>query len=478
METTLAMYIDGHWITDAQRETIPVVDPARAAPLGDLPCATAADLDTALEAADKGFRIWKRTPPAERATVLKQAAQLIRDRAELIGETLTLEQGKPIAQGIWETSYAADIFDWFAEEGKRAYGRLIPGHDAGVSQMLVYEPVGPSLGLTPWNFPAFTPAMKIAAALAAGCSMIIKASEETPGTCIELVRACADAGLPAGVLNIVFGDPDEIARNLIASPVIRKVSFTGSVPVGVHLLKLAAEGVKRVTMELGGCAPAIICGDANVEDAADKLAQAKFTNAGQICVSPQRFFVEDTVYDAFAEAFVARASSLKIGPGIDPASDMGALANPRRLDAMEGFIADATAKGATLLSGGARIGNEGYFFAPTVLSEVPDDARLMREEVFGPVAALTRFGDFDDLIARASGVAVGLSAYAFTASQTKADRFAAELEAGLIGINNVVLTAPETPYEGLKQSGFGAEGGTEGLVAYLAPRLVTRRAAA
>ncbi|MEM8985773.1 MAG: NAD-dependent succinate-semialdehyde dehydrogenase [Pseudomonadota bacterium] len=477
MKTTLAMHINGHWITAAERDVLPLVNPATEEGLGDLPCATASDLDTALAAADSGFKIWKKRSPAERADILKRAAALIRERAKDIGETLTLEQGKPIAQGTWEASYAADIFDWFAEEGKRSYGRLIPGHDAGVSQMLVYEPVGPSLGLTPWNFPAFTPAMKIAAALAAGCSMIIKASEETPGTCIELVRACVDAGLPRGVLNIVFGNPDEISRHLIVSPVVRKVSFTGSVSVGVHLLKLAAEDVKRVTMELGGCAPAIVCGDADVEDAAAKLAQAKYTNAGQVCVSPQRFFVEDNVYDAFADAFVAHVQKLKVGPGVDPANDMGALANPRRLQAMDAFIADAKSKGAKVLTGGERIGNKGYFYAPTVLSEVPGEARVMREEVFGPVASLARFTDFDDLLERANSVEVGLSAYAFTSSQTKADRFAGELEAGLIGVNNVILTAPETPYEGLKQSGFGAEGGAQGLDAYLAPRLVTRRAA-
>ena len=474
MYTDLALYIDGEWISGGGRESEQVINPATEKPLATLTHASPADLDRALEAAQKGYKQWRATAPYERARIMRKAADLMRERLEPIARILTLEQGKVIAEARIEVAVSADIIEWYAEEGKRSYGRIIPGRVAGVRQMTVQEPVGPCAAFTPWNFPGVTPARKIGGALGSGCSLIIKASEETPGTCVEIVRAFHDAGLPKGVLNLVFGVPARISEHLIASPLIRKVSFTGSVPVGKHLTKLAADGMKRTTMELGGHSPVIVFGDADPEKSAEIAAAGKFRNAGQVCISPTRFYVQENNYDRFVKRFVDYAKNLKLGDGLADGTTMGPLANPRRLDAMEGFVADAKKRGAEIRTGGGRAGNQGFFFAPTVVTDLPDDCRLMTEEPFGPLAPITPFKTFDEVVARANGLPFGLAAYTFTSSTRTANLISDALEAGMVGVNSLAISTPETPFGGMKESGYGHEGGVEGLEAYTQKKLVVQ----
>jgi succinate-semialdehyde dehydrogenase / glutarate-semialdehyde dehydrogenase len=474
MYSELALYIDGEWLSGGDRDSEQVINPATEKPLGVLTHANRGDLDRALAAARKGFEVWRATSAYERARIMRKAADLIRARQEAIARILTMEQGKVIAEARIEVAVSADIIDWYGEEGRRAYGRIIPGRVPGVRQMMVQEPVGPVAAFTPWNFPGLTPARKIGGALGAGCSLILKASEETPGTCVELVRAFHDAGLPKGVLNLVFGVPARISEYLIPSDIIRKVSFTGSVPVGKHLAKLAAEGMKRATMELGGHSPVVVFDDTDPEKAAEIAVAGKFRNAGQVCISPTRFYVQESIHDRFAKRFADCAKSLRLGDGLADGTTMGPLANPRRLDAMEGFVADARQRGASVLTGGTRHGNQGFFFAPTVISNIPDDSRLMTEEPFGPVAPITPFKSFDEVVERANSLPFGLAAYAFTASTRTANLIADALQAGMIGVNSLAISTPETPFGGMKESGYGHEGGIEGLEAYTQKKLVVQ----
>jgi len=470
----LALYIDGKWLPRDGREAEEVINPATEKSLGTLPHASAADLDLALAAAAKGFKLWRATSPYDRAKIMRRAADLIRERQEAIARTLTLEQGKIIAEARIEVAVSADIIEWYAEEGRRAYGRVIPGRVAGTRQMMIQEPVGPVAAFTPWNFPTLTPARKIGGALAGGCSLIIKASEETPGSCVEIVRAFADAGLPAGVLNLVFGVPARVSEHLIASDIIRKISFTGSVPVGKHLVALAAQGMKRTTMELGGHSPVVVFGDIDPEKTAETAVAGKYRNAGQVCISPTRFYVHETVHDRFVKRFTEAAKGLALGDGLADGTKMGPLANPRRLDAMEGFVADAKKRGAKIAAGGSRHGNQGFFFAPTVITDIPEDARMMKEEPFGPVAPITPFKSFDEVVERANSLPFGLAAYAFTGSSKTATLIADALEAGMVGVNTFAISTPETPFGGIKDSGHGHEGGIEGLEAYTNKKFVAQ----
>ena len=474
MYANLALYIDGEWLSSGGRDSEQVINPATERPLATLPHASPADLDRALAAAEKGFKAWRATSAYERGRIMRKAADLIRERQDAIARMLTMEQGKVLAEARVEVAVTADIIDWYAEEGRRAYGRIIPGRTPGVRQMMVQEPVGPCAAFTPWNFPGLTPARKIGGALGAGCSLILKASEETPGTCVELVRAFHDAGLPKGVLNLVFGVPAKISEHLIASDIIKKVSFTGSVPVGKHLTKLAAEGMKRTTMELGGHSPVVVFADADPEKSAEIAAAGKYRNAGQVCISPTRFYVQEGSYDRFVKRFVDYAKNVKLGDGLSAGTTMGPLANPRRLDAMEGFIADAKKRGAEIRAGGARPGNQGFFFAPTVVTDLPDDSRLMTEEPFGPVAPIVPFKTFDEVVERANALPFGLAAYTFTSSTRTANLISDALQAGMIGVNSLAISTPETPFGGIKESGYGHEGGIEGLEAYTNKKLVVQ----
>ncbi len=463
----LHLFIGGEWLGAEGRDSLPVTDPATDAVLGALPVATPADLDAALDAAAEGFRVWRAVSAFERARILYRAADLMRERARHIGHVTTLEQGKPLSDSVAEAEACADIFDWFAEEGRRAYGRIVPSKFPRVRNLVVKEPVGPVAAFTPWNFPITIPSRKLAAALAAGCSVIIKPAEETPAGCLELVRALDDAGLPKGVLNVVFGHPAQISEHLIASPVIRKLSFTGSTAVGKHLSRLAADNLTKTTMELGGHAPVIVFDDADLDQAAMMMARSKFRNAGQICITPTRFYLHDAIHDEFVARFTRIAEGLKVGNGLEAGVAMGPLANPRRVEAMESFIGDACERGAACVSGGARIGNVGNFWRPTVLADVPTEARVMNEEPFGPLAVTQRFARFDEVVEQANRLPYGLSAYAFTGSAARIAAVGEALEAGMVGINHAILTGPETPFGGIKESGHGSEGGIEGLEGFL-----------
>lgn len=471
MNNQPALYIDGAFCEGASGAVGDIFNPATGQVIGKVPHAKIEDMDRALAAAQRGFDVWRKVTAHERALVMRKAADLLRERVDMIAEAMTREQGKPLVEARMEVLLAPEHIDWCAEEGRRLYGRVIPSRNPGVQQIVLREPVGPVAAFAPWNFPINQSIRKIASALAAGCSIIIKSPEEAPSCCVEMVRCFHDAGLPAGVLNLLFGVPAEISSYLIASPIIRKVSFTGSVPVGKHLASLAGQYMKRSTMELGGHAPVLVFDDSDLELAVKVTAAGKFRNAGQVCVAPTRFFVQDGVYDSFVSQFAEIAKTLKVGGGMDPTSQMGPLAASRRLDAMDSFVEDAKQGGATIVTGGQRIGNEGYFFQPTVLTDVADDSLVMTEESFGPIAPIVRFSDRDEIIKRANSLPFGLAAYVFTKSLDTANAALEGLDVGMVSLNGAPLNAPETPFGGVKDSGYGSEGGTEGLDAYVTTKL-------
>ncbi len=474
MYSELKLFIDGKWLNGEGRKGEDVINPATGKVLGHLPHASKADLDAALTAAARGFQVWKNTTAYDRAKIMRKAAELLRERADHVSTVQTQEQGKIYVESKGEVMTSADIIDWYAEEGRRSYGRIVPGRQKGVRQIVTQEPVGVVAAFTPWNFPTLTPVRKIAGALAAGCSIIIKASEETPGGCVELVKCFADAGLPAGVLNLVFGVPAEVSEHLIPSSIVRKVSFTGSIPVGKHLAALAAKGMKRTTMELGGHSPVVVFADADAEKAADTIATFKYRNAGQVCISPTRFYVQEASYSKFVARFTEYAKNIKLGDGMEKGITMGPLANPRRLDAMEAIVIDAKARGGKIQTGGSRHGNQGYFFQPTVITDIPDDSKIMTEEPFGPIAPIVPFKTFDEVVERANSLPFGLAAYAFTSSSATATAIGDAINSGMVGVNSVAISTPETPFGGIKESGYGSEGGVEGLQAYMNTKFISQ----
>jgi succinate-semialdehyde dehydrogenase/glutarate-semialdehyde dehydrogenase len=468
------LYINGTWRGARSGRTLPVLNPANEEVIGQVAHAGKDDLDEALDAAAKGFAAWKKVSAYDRSKLMRKAADILRSRADEVARLMTMEQGKPLPEAKMEVMAAADIIDWFAEESRRAYGRVVPARAEGIYQLVVKEPVGPVAAFTPWNFPINQVVRKLSAAIATGCSIIVKAPEETPASPAQLVKAFADAGLPAGVANLVYGVPAEISEYLIPHPVIRKVTFTGSTPIGKHLAALAGQHMKRVTMELGGHAPAIVFDDADLDLAAKTLAAAKFRNAGQVCVSPTRFLVQEALYEPFVEKFVAAAKGLKVGDGMAEGTQMGPLAHDRRIPWVEGLVADARQKGAEVHTGGERIGNKGYFYQPTVLTGVGKDARMMNEEPFGPLAMISSFKEFDEVVEEANRLPFGLASYAFTRSAKTANAIAAKVETGMMTINHLGLALPEVPFGGVKDSGYGSEGGTEAIEAYLNTKFVTQ----
>ncbi|EFH10764.1 NAD-dependent succinate-semialdehyde dehydrogenase [Pseudoroseomonas cervicalis] len=474
MYQDVLLHIDGQWRAATGGRTIPVLNPATEEVIGTVPHASQADMDEALAAAERGFATWRKVSAYERAKLMRKAADLLRSRADSIAKLMTLEQGKPLPEAKMEVMAGADIIDWFAEEARRAYGRVIPARGEGIYQLVVKEPVGPVAAFTPWNFPINQVVRKLSAALATGCSIIVKAPEETPASPAELIRCFIDVGLPQGVVGLLYGVPAEISSYLIPHPTIRKVTFTGSTPVGKHLAELAGKHMKRATMELGGHAPAIVFDDADVEVASKTLATSKFRNAGQVCVSPTRFLVQEKVFDQFVEKFTAYAKSVKVGNGLEEGTQMGPLANDRRIPAMEALIGDATQKGAELRAGGSRIGNKGYFFEPTVLTGLTREMRAMNEEPFGPLALMVPFRDFDEVVEEANRLPFGLAAYAFTRSAKTANAIASQVESGMMTINHLGLALPEVPFGGIKDSGYGSEGGSEAIEAYLNTKFVTQ----
>ncbi|TWT10890.1 NAD-dependent succinate-semialdehyde dehydrogenase [Reyranella sp. CPCC 100927] len=474
MYPDVQLLINGVWTPAASKRTLPVVSPASGEVIGTVAHAERADLDRALEAAEKGFQVWRKVSAFDRAKVMRKAADLLRQRADAIAPLMTQEQGKPLVEAKGEVLAGADIIDWFAEEARRTYGRVVPARADGIYQLVIKEPVGPVAAFTPWNFPINQVVRKLSCAVAAGCSIIVKAPEETPASPAELIRCFVDAGVPAGVVNLVYGVPAEISEYLIPHPIIRKMSFTGSTAIGKQLAAIAGAHMKRVTMELGGHAPAIVFDDADVDTASKLLAGAKYRNAGQVCVSPTRVLVQEKVYDRFVEGFLQHSKGVKVGDGLESSTTMGPLANPRRIDAMQALIGDATKRGATVRVGGNRIGNKGNFFEPTVITDVPRDARVMNEEPFGPLAIISPFSSFDDAVTEANRLPYGLASYAYTRSAKTANAIAAQVEAGMMSINHHGLALPEVPFGGVKDSGYGSEGGLEAIEGYLNTKFVTQ----
>jgi succinate-semialdehyde dehydrogenase / glutarate-semialdehyde dehydrogenase len=474
MKVIDGQYIGGAWRHGSHASKGAVFNPATGEQVAELGFASSADLDDALAAAARGFEVWRKTSAYDRAKILGKAADLLRERSEQIAQMITLEQGKPLAEARMEAGGAGDHVDWYAEEGRRAYGRVIPPRVRGARQIVLRDPVGPVAAFSPWNFPIGQLVRKIAGALAAGCSIIAKGPEETPSCCMAMVQAFHDAGVPEGVVNLVFGVPPEISDYLIRSPIIKKVSFTGSVPVGRSLGALAAQHLKRCTLELGGHAPFIVCDDVDVDAVAALGATLKFRNAGQVCASPTRFLVQERIHDQFLKAFEVATSKLKVGAGDAEGVQIGPLAHARRVTEMSGFVKDATDAGASLVMGGEPGAGKGFFFQPTLLSEVPQISRLMNEEPFGPIAAVTKFSTVEEAIQEANRLPYGLAAFAFTKSIARATLLGDELESGMISINHFGLAAPETPFGGVKDSGYGSEGGSEGLDAYLTPKFISQ----
>lgn len=460
----LHLYINGEWRKTTR--DLPVLNPATEAEIGRLPHAEISDLDDALEAAENGFKVWKQVAPIDRANVLLKAARLMRERQEEIATAITAEHGKPLSQARLEVIRGCEFFEWDAGEATRTYGRVIPCAP-GVRYIVHHQPIGIVAGFSPWNFPMSQPCRKVAGAIAAGCSIILKAAEETPAGALHIARALHDAGLPPGVLNLVFGEPAEISDHLIKQDQVRLVAFTGSTAVGRHLTILAAQHMTPVLMELGGHAPVIVCEDTDVEAAALTGAVRKMRNAGQVCTSPTRFFVHESIFDEYLKTFVRRAAQTVVGNGVNPGVEMGPLANDRRVEALTDLVEDARASGAEVMTGGNKIGDKGYFFEPTVLANVPDTARVMQEEPFGPLAMINPVASLEEAIERANSVPYGLAAYGFTNRADYVDRMIEGIEAGNVSINTLEASLPETPFGGVKSSGYGREGGTEGLHNYM-----------
>ena len=463
-DTDLKLFIDGSWRSGEGRDTHDVVNPVSGSGIAALPLATKADIDEALAAANRSWPEWRATDVEKRAAILHKTADLLKERADHIASILTQEQGKPVGEARLEVLGSASMFSWYAEEIKRDYGRTLV-RPSGQRSIVIRQPVGPTATFTPWNFPIYLLAKKVAAALAAGCTVISRPPQETPGCTGELFRALADAGIPNGVAQLVHGEADLVSRTLIGSPVIRKVSFTGSVPVGKHLMKLAADDMKRITLELGGHAPVLIFDDCDLDKTLDMVVPQKFRNAGQVCVSPTRFYVQESIYDAFLKGFAERTAKVKVGDGLLPDTKMGPLANDRRPEAIAELVGDAEAHGARVLAGGHK-GDSGFFFQPTLLGDVPSDARIMNEEPFGPVAVTARFSTFDEAIEQANRLPFGLAAFAFTENGRRANLLGDAIESGMVGINSFSISTADAPFGGVKDSGFGSEGGKEGLESY------------
>ena len=474
MYPPLSLYINGQFITAQGRKEQDVLNPATNQVIGKLPHATPEDLQQAVTSAQRAFETWRKTSPLDRSKVLRKVAELARERANDIGRNITLDQGKPLAEAVGEVMFCAEHAEWHAEEARRIYGRVIPPRQDGVRQLVLREPIGVCAAFSPWNFPFNQAIRKITAALGAGCTMVIKGPEDAPSAVVAIAQLFHDAGLPPGCLNVVWGVPHEVSDFLIRHPAVRKISFTGSVAVGKQLAGLAGSLMKRCTMELGGHAPVVVCDDADVEAAADMLVPFKFRNAGQVCISPTRFYVQEGAYDKFVARFLAKLEKVKVGDGLLKETRMGPLAQARRVTAMAGFIADAHQRGATVLVGGSSMGGEGNFFAPTVITDLPEDSKLMTEEPFGPVAGIVRFKTIDEVLKRANSLPFGLASYVFTGGTKHASALSNGLEAGMVSINHFGMALAETPFGGIKDSGYGSEGGLETFDGYLNTKFVTQ----
>lgn len=469
------MFIDGQWCEAADGRTYGVINPATEEVIADIAYGKRADAKRALQAAHKALPGWMKLTAWDRAKVLKKTAELMRDRADAMARTLTMEQGKPIAEAKAEILHSADTFEWFAEEGKRAYGQVIPNSAPGKRHMTLKHPVGVVGAISPWNFPITLQSRKIAPALAAGCTIVCKPASQTPLSLVMLFEIMVEAGLPKGVANLVMGPAQEIADEFLENPVCRKISFTGSTEVGKQLMRGAADQVKRLSLELGGHAPFIVFPDADPEAGAKIAVTGKFRNNGQVCIAPSRFYVHKDVQKKFTEATVEFARALKLGNGLEPGVEIGPMFEERAMEQTLDLVQDATKRGAKLLTGGKRSDRfeKGYFFEPTVLSNLTADTKMLVEEPFAPVMPLLDFSKLDEVIEQANNTRYGLAAYVFTNDLTFAMRLAEGLEAGIIGVNDPVPATPQCPFGGMKESGMGRELGHEGLEAYLETKYVS-----
>jgi succinate-semialdehyde dehydrogenase/glutarate-semialdehyde dehydrogenase len=469
----LELLINGKWKMGSENKAEPVINPATNEVIGDLPHASKKDLDEALESNLEAFKLWKKESPLNRQKIIENACRNLESKFDQVATNLTIEMGKPLAEAKGELAVGLDVLRWYGEEGKRAYGRIVPSRMSNMSQTVIKEPIGPVIAFVAWNFPVMNVVRKIGGALAAGCTITIKPSEETPGTAIAIGRAFMDAGLPPGVLNIVFGVPSEVSEHLCGSKIPRKLSFTGSIPVGKHLQKLAADNMIRCTMELGGHSPLMVFDDTDIDMAAKISVAGKFRNAGQVCVSPTRFLVQDTVKEQFIRAVINETNKIKVGNGLDDDINMGPLIAERRIDIMKDFVNDAVENGANIEMGGNRMNLEGSFFAPTILTNVSDNTKIMNEEPFGPLLPIDTFNSVDEVIDRANRLDFGLASYAFSNDPKIVSFLKSEIQAGLLAVNSTVVSTPETPFGGIKQSGYGSEGGIEGLDAFLVTRFIS-----
>lgn len=475
MYPTLSLYINGEFIEAQHRKTEPIINPATLDLLGRLPHATQEDLDVALQSAQTAFETWRHSSPMERSEILRKVAQLCRDNAQEIGRNITLDQGKPLAESVAEVINCSEHADWHAEECRRIYGRIIPPRNPAVRQMVVREPIGVCVAFTPWNFPFNQAIRKITAAIGAGCTIVIKGPEDSPSAVLAIADMFHKAGLPKGVLNVVWGVPAEVSEYLIRSPIVRKVSFTGSVPVGKQLAALAGAHMKPVTMELGGHSPVLVFPDIDIPRVAKQLAYFKIRNAGQVCISPTRFYIHNDIYSSFKDEFIATLANINVGNGLEAETEMGPLAHERRMAAMDRFVQDALSHGSKIELGGSRDTKDGYFYGPTVLVDVPDHALIMNEEPFGPIAPLSRFSDTTEALKRANSLPFGLASYAFTNNLQTAHTVSNELQAGMVSINHFGVSTAETPFGGIKDSGIGSEGGAETFDGYLVTKFITQR---
>ena len=473
MYERFGLFIGGGWRQAASGAKAAVLSPVTAAALGEAPVASAADTEAALQAAESGLKAWRATPAFTRADAIHAIADEMVRRAGEAARMVSSETGKPIAQAEREWGLTIDQFRWYAEEARRIYGRIVESRAPGGRFEVSHEPIGVVAAFTAWNFAAALIARKVAPALAAGCSVIVRPSSQTPGTAMTIVDCCRAGGLPPGVVNLVVGPTGSTYAPIMASKAVRKVSLTGSTLVGQQMIRDAADTMKKVSMELGGNAPLIVYDDADLEAALNVAVPTKYANAGQVCVTPDRFYVHESLHDAFVQGFASRAKAIKLGDGLDPSVGMGPLINASRLAEIEGIVAEAVGAGTRVVAGGGRASgfNAGHFFEPTVLTEVADDMRVMAEENFGPIAAVTRFRTDDEAIARANGCDMGLSAYAFTRSPKRARRTIAELKSGMVGVNSFALAASEAPFGGTNFSGMGREGSVEGIRDYLDVKL-------
>lgn len=474
MYPELSLYINGEFISAEGRVTRTVYNPASLDTLGQLPLADIADLEHAVTAAQTAFATWRHVSPLERSQILRQAAVLLRERAGAIAHAITLDNGKPLPEAVGEVQGSAEQAEWHAEEGRRIYGRVVPPRQRDVRQLVVREPVGVCAAFSPWNFPLNQAMRKVAAAIAAGCTIVLKGPEESPSAIVALAHALHDAGLPPGVFNAVWGKPAQVSEFLIGSPAVRQVSFTGSVPVGKQLASLTALQMKRFTMELGGHSPVLVFDDADVDRAATMLARYKVRNAGQVCVSPSRFYVQQGVYNRFLDVFCETIAATRVGNGLEAGVQMGPLIHQGRVQVMEKFVGDAHARGARVLAGGQPIGGAGHFFMPTVVADASDESMLMTQEPFGPIAPVASFRDMDDVLRRANSLPFGLASYVFTESIKTSTAVANGLEAGMVNINHFGMAPSELPFGGVKESGIGSEGGTETFDSYLVTKMITQ----